>query len=212
MSPQASALTDGQMLDQSAPAAFEKRAVRVILIRHGRPALPVSPRASHGEFRRYIDEYEEAGLDPSDLPPEELQDLVAEIATVFTSHKRRAHESARALAPNADLIVDPLFVEAPLPGPLIPLLKMRVPKWAVVARILWHAGYHPQIENYRKVKRRAVSATDILVRRAQTDGTAALVAHGYFNFLIGRELGRRGFRKSGSHRAKFWNAVVYEKR
>jgi broad specificity phosphatase PhoE len=208
MSPQASALADGQMLES---AVVDKRATRIILIRHGKPALPVSPRASHGEFRRYIDDYEAAGLDPADLPPQELQDLTAELSAVFTSHKKRAHESARALAPNVELVVDPLFVEAPLPGPRIPLLKMRVPKWAVVARILWHAGYHPEIEDYRKVKHRAVSAADILVRRAQSDGATALVAHGYFNFLIGRELQRRGFRKSGSHRAKFWNAVVYEK-
>jgi len=45
--------------------------------------------------------------------------------------------------------------------------------------------------------------------RARKDGAAALVAHGYFNYIIGRELRRRGFRKSGSHRAQFWNSVVY---
>jgi broad specificity phosphatase PhoE len=211
MSPQASALVDGQMPAQSTPAVAEKRAVRIILIRHGKPALPISPRASHGEFRQYIDDYEEAGLDPEDVPPEELQDLLAELDSVFASQKKRAHDSARALAPNAELVLDPLFVEAPLPVPRIPLVKMRVPKWAVVARILWHAGYHPEIENYRKVKHRAASAADILVHRAQADGVAALVAHGYFNFLIGRELQRRGFRKSGSHRARFWNAVMYDK-
>jgi hypothetical protein len=38
------------------------------------------------------------------------------------------------------------------------------------------------------------------------------VAHGYFNFLIGRELTRRGFRQTGTHRAKYWNDVVYEKK
>ena len=54
-------------------------------------------------------------------------------------------------------------------------------------------------------------AADILVKRAHADGQAALVAHGYFNFLIGRELRRRGFVKSGSHRAHFWNSVVYSK-
>jgi hypothetical protein len=37
------------------------------------------------------------------------------------------------------------------------------------------------------------------------------VAHGYFNFLIGRELRRRGFVKTGSHRAQFWNSVIYAK-
>ena len=40
---------------------------------------------------------------------------------------------------------------------------MKVPKWAVVARILWHAGYHPEIEDYRRAKHRATQAADILM-------------------------------------------------
>jgi broad specificity phosphatase PhoE len=184
---------------------------RIVLIRHGQPAIPVSPRTCHKGFRDYIDAYEEAGLDPESAPPEEVQDLVAELAAVFTSDRKRAHDSAKALAPHAEVIVDPLFVEAPLASPRIPLLRMRVPKWAVVARVLWHAGYHPQIENYRKVKQRAVRAADILQRRAQSDRAVALIAHGYFNYLIGLELRRRGFRKAGVHRARFWNAVVYDR-
>jgi hypothetical protein len=104
-----------------------------------------------------------------------------------------------------------LFAEAPLASPPIPLLKMRVAKWAVMARILWHAGYHPGLENYRRAKSRASQAADILMRSARVDGAAALVAHGYFNYIIGRELRRRGFRKSGAHRAQFWNSVVYVK-
>ena len=130
---------------------------------------------------------------------------------MFTSGKARAHESAKALAPGAELIADPLFVEAPLASPRIPLLRMKVLKWAVVARILWHAGYHPEIKNYRRSKARAAEAADILLARARADGQVALVAHGYFNLMIGRELRRRGFAKSGTHRAHYWNAVVYEK-
>ena len=192
-------------------AAAADAPMRVILIRHGRPNIATAPRTSHREFRSYIDAYEDAGLDPTSMPPEELQDLLGEIDAVFTSERRRSVDSARALAPHAELIADPLFAEAPLASPPIPLLKMKVPKWAVVARILWHAGYHPEIENYRRAKHRAVQAADILVKRARTDGAAALVAHGYFNYIIGRELRRRGFRKSGSHRAQFWNSVVYAK-
>jgi len=184
-------------------------AMRIILIRHGRPNIPTAPRTSHSEFRSYIDDYEAAGLDPDSMPPEELQDLLGELDAVFTSERKRSVDSARALAPHAELIADPLFAEAPIASPPIPLLKMKVPKWAVVARILWHAGYHPEIENYRRAKHRAVQAADILVKRARADGAAALVAHGYFNYIIGRELRRRGFRKSGSHRAQFWNSVVY---
>lgn len=183
---------------------------RIILIRHGRPDIATAPRTSHHGFRSYIDAYEEAGLDPADAPPEELQDLVKELTAVFTSSKKRSKESARVLAPKAELIADPLFVEAPLASPRIPILRMRVPKWAVVARILWHAGYHPQIEGYSRARDRADAAAEILIARARKAGAAALVAHGYFNFLIGRVLRARGFRRTGSHRAKFWNAVIYE--
>jgi len=187
------------------------RRLRIVLIRHGQPDIPISPRTGHRGFRSYIDEYEEAGLDPASLPPAELTDLLGELKAVFTSDKKRAHESARALAPGAELIADALFVEAPLAAPRFPLLRMRVPKWAVVSRILWHAGYHPEIEPPAKVRARAKKAADILIAHAEKDGMAVLVAHGYFNFLIGRALLARGFRQSGSHRARFWNAVRYEK-
>jgi broad specificity phosphatase PhoE len=132
--------------------------------------------------------------------------------SVCTSFSPRAQDSARTLFPEAEIIADPLFAEAPLAAPRIPLLKMKVPVWAVMARIMWHAGYHPEIENYRKAKARAVSAADILLERAAAnDGDAVLVAHGYFNAMIGRVLRRRGFSRTGSHRARFWNAVIYER-
>lgn len=184
--------------------------MRIVLIRHGRPAIHTNPRTSHGGFKSYIDDYEAAGLDPSSVPPDELADLVGELTAIYTSGRPRATDSAKALAPHAELIADPLFAEAPLASPRIPLLRMKVPKWAVVARILWHAGYHPEIENYRKAKHRAAEAADILMKRASAEGATALVAHGYFNLMIGRELRRRAFRKTGSHRVKYWNAVIYE--
>jgi broad specificity phosphatase PhoE len=186
-------------------------ALRIILIRHGQPKIALAPKTGHRGFRDYIDAYEAAGLEPSSLPPEELRDLVKELGAVFTSGKPRAHESAARLAPHAELIADPLFVEAPLASPPLPLLAMRVPKWAVMSRILWHVGFTPGIENYRRARHRAAQAADILVGRARDTGVAALVAHGYFNWMIGRQLRRRGFLKQGSHQARYWNTVIYER-
>ena len=186
------------------------KGARIILVRHGRPALPLRPRTSHREFRDYIDAYEQAGLDPESLPPQDLLDLVKELDHVFTSDRPRAHQSAKLLAPHAALQVDPLFAEAPLASPRIPLLRMRVPKWAVIARILWHAGYHPEIENYRKARHRAGEAADILMNKVRDGGSTVLVAHGYFNAMIGRQLRRRGFTRTGTHRVRYWNAVTYE--
>jgi len=186
--------------------------MRVILIRHGQPRIALSPRTGHRDFARYIDDYEAAGLDPGSLPPDELRDLARELDTIFTSGRARSHESAARLAPHAELIADPLFVEAPLAAPPVPLLKMRVPKWAVVSRILWHAGFHPEIEPPRAARARAEAAADILVARAVANGIATLVAHGYFNWMIGRILKRRGFVRTGSHQARYWNTVIYESR
>jgi broad specificity phosphatase PhoE len=163
---------------------------RIILIRHGQPHIALRPRTSHAGFGEYIDAYEEAGLSPANLPPEELRDLVRELDHVFTS--------------------GPLFAEAPLASPPIPLLNMRVPKWAVVSRILWHAGFHPEIENPRAAARRAAQAAEILIARAKKSGITALVAHGYFNWMIGRVLLKRGFLRTGSHQARYWNTVIYE--
>jgi broad specificity phosphatase PhoE len=186
--------------------------IRIVLIRHGQPAIDPAPRTGHHGFRDYIDAYEASGLDPASAPPGELQDLIRELSEVFTSGRKRADESAKMLAPGAELIADPLFAEAPLASPRIPLLRMKVTKWAVVSRIFWYAGFSPRIENYRRARRRAREAATILIAKARKDGATALVAHGYFNYLIGGVLRARGFTQTGSHRARYWNAVVYEKR
>lgn len=183
---------------------------RIILVRHGQPAIALSPRTRYKGFAAYIDAYEAAGLDPASLPPGELRDLVQELDWVFTSDRPRSTQSARVLAPHAELVVDPLFAEAPLASPHIPLLSLRVPTWAVVARILWHAGFHPRIENYAMARLRARQAADVLVARGRETGAVALIAHGYFNAMIGRALHKQGFSHQGSHRVRYWNAVIYE--
>jgi broad specificity phosphatase PhoE len=184
--------------------------MRIVLIRHGEPHIALRPRTGHAGFTGYIEDYEAAGLAPASLPPRELAELAAELTQVFTSGRRRARESAVALAPHAELLAEEIFVEAPLASPRIPLLRMRVPKWAVVSRFLWHLGFHPGIENPRQARLRAARAADMLVTAARHRGTAALVAHGYFNWMIGRELKRRGFSRTGSHQARYWNTVIYQ--
>lgn len=186
--------------------------MRILLIRHGQPHIALRPRTDHAGFAGYISDYEEAGLSPANLPPEELKDLARELDHVFTSGRPRSHQSAQALAPHAELIAHPLFVEAPLASPPLPWLAMRVTKWAVVSRALWHLGFHPGIEKPRAAASRAVQAADMLIAKACETGTTALVAHGYFNWMIGRQLVRRGFRRTGSHQARYWNTVIYEKK
>ena len=185
--------------------------LRIVLIRHGQPDIALSPRTRHRGFTDYIDDYEAAGLAPVSLPPQELAALVKELDSIFTSGKPRAHQSAARLAPHARLVAEPVFVEAPLASPPVPLLRLKVASWAVASRILWHMGFAPGIENARKARARAGQAADRLVTQAQLAGTAVLVAHGYFNWMIGRQLKKRGFTRTGLHQARYWNTVIYEK-
>lgn len=187
------------------------KSLKIVLVRHGRPHIALSPRTTHREFGTYIEAYEAAGLDPQSLPPQELAELGRELTAIFASDRPRSHQSAAALATHVMAIRDPLFAEAPLASPPFPFLRLNVPSWAVISRVLWHMGFAPRIEGWFAARRRAVQAAAVLVARARETGPVALVAHGYFNWMVGRVLKKQGFARRGSHRARYWNTVIYER-
>jgi Histidine phosphatase superfamily (branch 1) len=195
------------------PARRGETLIRIVLIRHGKPDVGRSRWLTHGKFKDYIETYEQAGLDPdSPPPPAWLVDLTRQARRVYSSDRPRAKESAEALAPHAELSLSSLFMEAQLKSPKLPLMRLKPPAWAVIARLAWHAGHHGGIEDYRDARERAEKAGEMLSETAREDGIAVLVAHGYFNAMVGRALRKAGWRKQeGRHRAKFWNAVVYER-
>ncbi len=166
---------------------------------------------SHKAFARYIDDYQAAGLDADSAPPDELRALVKGTPKVFASDLKRSIDSARTLLPGAEVVSTPLFTESPLASPKVPALRLKAPAWAVMARVAWHGGFKPGIESYAQSRGRARKAVELLLAEAEAKGIAVLVAHGYFNAILGRTLTRRGWTKTeGAHRARFWNTVVYE--
>ena len=185
--------------------------IRIVLIRHGKPDVGRGRWITHRKFQDYIETYEQAGLDPESPPPDWLVDLTRQARRVYASDRPRAQESAKALAPHAQLSLSPLFMEAQLKSPKLPLVRLKPPAWAVIARLAWHAGHHGGIEDYRDARDRALKAVEMLSKVAREDGVAVLVAHGYFNAIVGRTLSKQGWLKHGRHRARFWNAVVYER-
>lgn len=166
----------------------------------------------HAAFARFIDDYQAAGIEGASLPPAELIALVKDTKRVFSSELQRSIQSAKVLLPHAEIISSPLFTESPLASPPVPALRLKAPAWAVMARVAWHGGFKPGIESYSQSKLRAREAVQMLVNEAEREQIAVLVAHGYFNAILGRTLRLQGWRRTqGTHRARFWNTVVYER-
>ena len=178
----------------------------VILVRHGEPALSRRVMLTAGDYRDWWARYEEGGLKPDQAPPAELVTLVRSADTVLASTRERARQSALAITQGRPFVSDPLFIEAPLPSPPLPRWFRLSPKWwGVLSRFWWAVfNYHDRQESVAEATVRAGKAADRLSDYAADDRVVVLVAHGYFNFMIGRALIARGWRRKVDQGYRYW--------
>jgi broad specificity phosphatase PhoE len=185
--------------------------MKIVLIRHGKPDIHKGRWINRKGFATYIDDYERAGLDPASYPPAALRALTQSVRKVFASDRPRSVQSAARLLPHASMVSDPMFMEAQMASPALPLMRMHAAGWSVVGRLAWHAGHSTGVESWRVCKARALKGMETLIAEAERTGMAVLVAHGYINLMIGIRLFQRGWTRDGKHRAEYWNTVVYER-
>ena len=108
---------------------------------------------------------------------------------------------------------DPLFVEAPLPHPPTPDFIRLTPKiWGFLARTLWwFFGLHRGQETRPQAQARARAAALRLIETAEGGGRVLLVAHGFFNIMVGLELRRSGWSCVQKDRGfSYWTTRRYE--
>ena len=206
------------MLDQtqrqtSAAAARASRPGAIILTRHGEPALSRRCRLTADEYRRWWNEYEEGGLLGGQNPPSCLLE-VSERAVILHSTRRRAVETARAVAGDRPVIADSLFIEAPLPPPRFPdWIRLSPRAWGVVARFWWWMfDHHEGQETRDEAKARARRAAQVLIEHAERGEDVLVLAHGFFNGMVGVELGKQGWRCVQDQGFRYWSTRRFEKR
>ena len=194
---------------QTAPA----RSGAIVLTRHGEPALSRRCKLTSAEYRAWWAKYEVGGLLGGQTPPPCLIEQ-AERSTIFHSPRPRAVETAQAVAGDAAMTEDWIFIEAPLPPPDFPSwFKVGPRAWGVIARFWWWAfNHHDEGEESRdEAKVRARKAADLLEAKAAEGGDVLVFAHGFFNGMIGMELTRRGWRCSKDQGFQYWCARRFEK-
>jgi len=185
---------------------------RIITVRHGRPDLSRDIKIPAKDYGGWWARYDASGLHPDERPPEGLIKLAQGARTVLSSTLPRAVETARqATLGVRDVPADPIFVEAPLPPPPVPFLKLRPGSWGVISRSFWFWGYTPEgVESHRQTWRRVEKITARLADEARA-GDVMLCAHGYLNWMIDKRLRKEGWvraeRDGGNH---YWSWRIYE--
>ena len=184
-----------------------------MLARHGEPALSRKIKLDARAYDRWWAAYEAGGILPGQTPPAELLETARRADVIFSSTRRRAIDTADAVTEGRAYARDALFVEAPLPAPRTPgFLRLGPKAWGVLTRLLWYLGHSAGQESRREAWARARAAADRLIGEAERGRDVLVVAHGFFNGMVGVELTRRGWRCVRDRGFKYWSARRFERR
>jgi broad specificity phosphatase PhoE len=200
--------------ESSQVRATPMRPGAIVLARHGEPALSRRVRLDSDGYRAWWAKYEEGGLLEGQTPPELLKLTAQNAQAIFSSTRLRSIETARAVAGDKAVTTDPLFIEAPLPPPHLPTwLKFSPRTWGVIARFWWWVfNHHEGQETKAQAKVRAKRAAQALADMSADGRDVLVLAHGFFNGMIGMELQRLGWRCVKDQGFHYWSARRFEKR
>jgi len=186
----------------------------IVLARHGEPALSRKIRLNAQGYREWWARYEEGGILAGQTPPADLLEMARKADVIFASTRQRAVDTAEAVAGGKLFVRDPLFIEAPLPPPPLPGFIRFSPKiWGFIARVAWwFFGHHEGQESRREAEGRAGQVAERLIASALSGERVLVLAHGFFNTMVARELKRRGWRCVGGRGYRYWSAKTFEPR
>lgn len=180
----------------------------ITLARHGEPALSRKVRLSSAGYREWWGRYEAGGLKAGQTPPPRLLECARSADVIVASIRPRSVETATAVSGGRDVAPHPVMVEAPLPPPRLPgFLKLSPRAWGVLARAAWwFFNHHEGQETRAQAQIRAREAADHLEHLAASGGDVLVLAHGFFNAMVGNELKRRGWRLVQDEGYRYWSA------
>lgn len=190
----------------------------ITLARHGEPALSRKLKLSPSGYGKFWEKYEVGGLLEGQTAPEHLMQWAREADVVFVSTRLRAQQSARILLgdkPKARVIEDGRLIEAPLPPPPWPEFVKMTPKlWGFWARFWWWwFNYFPVgVESRDEARARGRAALVDITREAEAGNNVLVVAHGFFNSMVGLDLPKMGWKKVSGSGWKYWSTRRYVRR
>lgn len=204
-----------QVVEAAPGARAATRFGAITLARHGEPALSRRVKLDAAGYRRWWATYEAGGILPGQTPPAELLDFARKADVIFASIRLRAVQTAEAVAAGKTFVREPLLVEAPLPPPRLPRwLRLSPRTWGLVARTAWWFFGHSEGQETRAAaEARARTAVARLTEAAEAGREVLVLAHGFFNAMLARELKAQGWRQvtGGNAFTRYWQARRFER-
>jgi broad specificity phosphatase PhoE len=194
-------------------ATGAKEAGTIVLARHGEPALTRKTRLSAADYVAWWALYEETGLVADQAAPEALIAFAQRADVIVSSTRRRSIETAAIVAAGREVEADPHLVEAPLPPPHWPRwIRLRPRIWGVVARFWWwFFDHHDGHETRGQAQARADRTAERLIAQAEAGENVLVIAHGFFNTMVGLSLQRRGWSLMEGKGYKYWSFRRFER-
>lgn len=185
----------------------------ITLARHGEPALSRKIKLNTREYREFWARYEVGGILAGQTPPAMLAAFAGQCGVLVASTRLRAIESIRVAAPGRSFHQEPLLIEAPLPPPPWPSwIRLSPRHWGFFSRFWWwFFNHHAGEESRREAEARADVAAGKLADLAAAGQDVVVLAHGFFNLLIGRALRKRGWRMTLREGYKYWSMRRFER-
>lgn len=182
---------------------------RIIIVRHGKPALARDKSMDWRGYRLWWQKYDEGGLADIQKIPPRVKELAGEADIVISSTLRRAKETAVLCRDGqpADLFDEDL-VEAHLPPPHWGALKFKPRAWGVWSRISWWLGASDDMESRADANIRCERMATKLEGHAAGGKTVFVTAHGWYNRMLSGALQRRGWKKIESTGDRHWSRRV----
>jgi broad specificity phosphatase PhoE len=170
--------------------------MRLITIRHGRPAWHSPRLISLAGFEDLAGDYDAAHLSEDGIVAAAALARQLPKVPILSSDLPRARETAEAIAGGKQAVaLDPVFREVPntrIAQGLLGKLWAPADIWAFVRRCFWIMGVGECPEKPRAAWGRASRATDVILRQGREQGDVILVSHGWFLTVLVLHLRWRG--------------------
>jgi len=187
---------------------FRSMSKTIILLRHGKVDMDTEVRIDSLALQAWVEEYDKASLSKESLPSQESIEAVHSAKYVFSSALKRANESAKLLKIQVNES-NVLFNEADIPAVKVPFLKLRPKVWLIILRFLLLFRLGKMNDSFQLSQKRAKKAAESLTKQAEVSERVALIGHGGMNWLISKELLKRGWKPLGAASHKNWGLSVY---